>query len=134
MIIIFERKDMRLVHFFILLTCFLNINLSGQDANAVIGDYKSIDSLLNIEYNNRPGIVVLASEKGQIVFRNSYGLADIEKGIPLSSSMVFEIGSMTKQFTSTAILQLIEEGLIQLNDPIQKYVPYFPEKEYPITI
>jgi CubicO group peptidase (beta-lactamase class C family) len=48
--------------------------------------------------------------------------------------MVFQIGSMTKQFTSVAILQLVELGKVSLDDPIQNYVKYFPQKKYPVTI
>lgn len=125
---------MRYTYCLILILFSVNIILLGQDTNPIIGRYRTVDSLLNAEFDNRPGIVVLASVDGEVVFKNSYGLANVEKSINLSTNMIFEIGSMTKQFTSAAVLQLIESGLVELDDPIQKYVPYFPQKEYAITI
>ena len=68
------------------------------------------------------------------MFKKSYGLADIEHNTKLSTDMIFEIGSMTKQFTSTAVLQLVEQGKVGLDDPVQNYVSSFPKKRYPITI
>ncbi len=68
------------------------------------------------------------------MFKKSYGLADIEHNSKLSIDMIFEIGSMTKQFTSTAVLQLVEQGKVGLDDPVQNYVSSFPKKRYPITI
>ena len=48
--------------------------------------------------------------------------------------MFFQIGSMTKQTNSAAVLQLVEQGKVNLDDHIQKYVDYFPQKQYPMTI
>ena len=48
--------------------------------------------------------------------------------------MFFQIGSMTKQTNSAAVLQLVEQGKVNLDDHIQKYVDYFPQKQYPTTI
>ncbi|PPK85224.1 CubicO group peptidase (beta-lactamase class C family) [Neolewinella xylanilytica] len=120
-----------------LLICLLvsisAIRVSGQ--TAITGGYGSVDSLLAAEYPpTGPGIAVLASKGDKIVFRKSYGLADIKNNVELSTEMIFEIGSMTKQFTSAAVLQLVEAGRVRLDDPIRAYVSGFPEKPYPITI
>ena len=97
--------------------------------------FRGIDSLLAQEYDlPGPGIVVLASQDGTVVFEKSYGLADIESQRELSTDMVFQIGSMTKQFTSTAVLQLVEAGEISLDDSVQTYLPFFPVKEHTLTI
>ena len=101
----------------------------------IYSSYPTIDSTLEAEYPpTGPGIVVLASRGGDVVFRKGYGLADLEKRAVLATDMTFEIGSMTKQFTSGAVLQLVEQGRVKLDDPVQVYVPSYPEKEYPITI
>lgn len=96
---------------------------------------KTIDDFLEIEYTkNKPGAVVLIAKNGNILFKNSYGLASLKPKRKLKTNMVFQVASISKQFVSAAILKLVEEGKISLTDTIQKYVPYFPTKKYPITI
>jgi CubicO group peptidase (beta-lactamase class C family) len=81
-----------------------------------------------------PGCVVLVAKSDKIIYRKAFGLADREQNIPMNPEMLFRIGSMTKQFTAIAILQLVEEGKIGLQDSIQKYIKDFPPKGYTITI
>ena len=100
-----------------------------------IANYPGLDSILAAEYPaTGPGIVVLASRGDEIVFQGSYGLADLATRAELTTDMTFEIGSMTKQFTSAAVLQLVEAGKVKLDDPIQTYVNSFPDKGHPVTI
>jgi len=73
------------------------------------------------------GTVLLAKE-GKVVFEKGYGMANIELGVPNTPEMKFQIGSITKQFTATAILQLQEKGLLNLDDPITKYLPEYPKE------
>lgn len=96
---------------------------------------KSIDQFLQLEYpKNEPGAVVLIAKDGKILLKKAYGLASLKPKRKLKSDMVFPIASMSKQFVSAAVLQLVEAGKISLDDPIQKYVPYYPNKKYEITI
>ncbi|MDB5003415.1 MAG: CubicO group peptidase beta-lactamase class family [Mucilaginibacter sp.] len=81
-----------------------------------------------------PGCVVLVAKKGQIIYTKAFGMADPQTQKPMQTDMIFRIGSMTKQYTAIAILQLVELGKISLQDSIQKYVKEFPSKGYPITI
>lgn len=76
---------------------------------------------------------VLIEKEGRIVFQKSYGMSDFENNIPNEEDTVFRIGSMSKSFTATAILQLHEKGLLNINDPISKYI-LLKEKENKITI
>src|SRR5690606_13646030 len=57
-----------------------------------------------------------------------------KKGKSIEADMIFQIASMTKQFTAVAILQLMENGKLSLNDTLQKYIDYFPSKDHPITV
>jgi CubicO group peptidase (beta-lactamase class C family) len=66
---------------------------------------------------------VLIAEKGKIVFEKSYGYADIGTKSPNSPTTEFRAGSLTKMFTSTIILQLADQKLLSLTDPVSKYVP-----------
>lgn len=81
-----------------------------------------------------PGCVVLIAKKGDIIYKKAFGIANLELNIPMHSDMIFRIGSITKQFTAIAILQLAEQGKIFLEDSIQKFIPDFPYKGYTITI
>lgn len=82
------------------------------------------DQLLNPYFNSHePGGVVLVAKGGQVIYQKAFGLADMELNVPVNDSMIFYIGSNTKQFTAVAILQLLEQGKIQLQDTIGKFIP-----------
>ncbi|OAA93581.1 serine hydrolase [Clostridium coskatii] len=70
---------------------------------------------------------VLVAQDGNILIDKGYGKADAEQNIKNTPQTEFPIGSMTKQFTAMAIMQLVEKGLINENDPLSKYVPDFPK-------
>src|SRR5215213_5701373 len=81
-----------------------------------------------------PGISVAVLHQGKLVFSEGVGFADLDNMIPANGSTVFNVGSVSKAITAVAILQLVEQGKIGLDDPIKKYVPTFPDKGSPITI
>jgi CubicO group peptidase (beta-lactamase class C family) len=83
---------------------------------------------------DEPGAAVLVMKGGQPVLRKGYGLANLELGVPIRPEMVFELGSITKQFTATAILMLQERGQLSVNDEITKYLPDYPTHGQKITI
>jgi CubicO group peptidase (beta-lactamase class C family) len=87
---------------------------------------QKIDELLNIyhEYNRFNGTVLVA-QKGEVIFKKGYGYADIEWGIENEPHMKFRIGSITKQFTSMLIMQLVEAKKIKLDARIIDYLPDF---------
>ena len=76
-----------------------------------------------------PGGSVIVVQDGKTLLRRGYGMADLELGVPVKPEMVFRIGSMGKQFTAVAILQLVKEGKVKFDDPLSKYVPDFPGAE-----
>jgi CubicO group peptidase (beta-lactamase class C family) len=69
----------------------------------------------------------------QIVFQRGFGLADVENSVPAKATTVYRIASVTKAITAVAAMQLAEKGRIDLDAPIQKYVPGFPAKTSPIS-
>jgi len=81
-----------------------------------------------------PGAAVVLVKDGRVIFRKGYGMANLELKNPMQPDMVFEIGSITKQFTSTAILMLVEQGKISLDDDLHKYLPDYPDKGTKISI
>jgi D-alanyl-D-alanine carboxypeptidase len=72
---------------------------------------------------------VLVAKNGQPIFTAAYGMADREKKIPNKLETRFRIGSMNKMFTAVAILQLVQAGKIQLNDPLGKYLTDYPNHD-----
>jgi CubicO group peptidase (beta-lactamase class C family) len=96
---------------------------------------KQLDQLISDKYASiAPGCVVLVARKGQVVYKKAFGSANLELDVPMLPEMIFRLGSVTKQYTSVAILQLIEQGKISLQDSLQKYVKDYPSKGHTITI
>jgi D-alanyl-D-alanine carboxypeptidase len=71
---------------------------------------------------------------GETVMVKGYGLADIENGVPATAETVYRIGSITKQFTSASIMQLVEAGEIGLGAPMTEYLPDYPMQGHEVTI
>jgi len=72
-----------------------------------------------------PGAVVLIARNGKVAYLEAIGFQDREKKVPMSTDAIFQIASMTKPFTSVAIMMLVEEGKILLSDPASVYLPEF---------
>jgi CubicO group peptidase (beta-lactamase class C family) len=93
------------------------------------------EKLLKEAYpQNGPGAAVIVVKDGKTLFRQAQGMASIELGVPLQPDMVFRLGSITKQFTATAILLLAEDGKLSVQDRIEKHVPGYPTHGHTITI
>src|SRR5689334_19274751 len=65
---------------------------------------------------SEPGGAIIITDKGRVVFRKAYGMADLDRKIALKPEMMFRIGSMTKQFTAVAVLLLEQDGKLSLQD------------------
>lgn len=93
---------------------------------------KNIASLLDnymqaqVKVNEFTGTVLVA-QKGKIIYEKAFGMSDREWNIPNTIQTKFEVGSITKQFTSACILQLAEQGKLSLDDKLSKYFPDFPK-------
>ena len=75
----------------------------------------------------KPGAAVIVTEGGKVVYVGGSGMADMDKGLPITAETVFRLGSITKQFSAAVILQLVAEGKLSLDDPLSKFVPGYPE-------
>lgn len=89
---------------------------------------KKIDSLIMTEFGNKndPGGVFLVSQKGKNIYRKAFGKANLELDVNMTPDNVFQIGSMTKQFTAVAILILEQQGKLNVSDPVSKYIKDYP--------
>ncbi len=91
---------------------------------------KLVDAMFKeIVGTNSPGAAVLVARNGKILFQHGYGEQDREKHLPITPDTQFRIGSITKQFTATCILQLQEQGKLTVNDSLAKFFPDFPRGE-----
>lgn len=81
-----------------------------------------------------PGLALEVVQSGKVVKQKGYGLADVERAVPVTSDTVFEIGSITKQFTATAIMMLVDGGKISLDDKISRYQDGLPDAWNGVTI
>jgi CubicO group peptidase (beta-lactamase class C family) len=81
-----------------------------------------------------PGCALGVIRNGNFIYRKSYGLANLELGVPLSSQSVFYMGSVSKQFTAASVVLAAEQGFLSLDDNVRKYVPELPNYGHPITL
>jgi CubicO group peptidase (beta-lactamase class C family) len=81
-----------------------------------------------------PGLALVVIKNGEIIKMNGYGLANLEDDAPVTPDTVFELASVTKQFTATAIMRLVEQGKLKLDDPIINLLPSAPNEWKGITI
>ena len=79
------------------------------------------------------GISVAVEHDGELLVAKGYGMADLEQDVAASKNTVYRIGSITKQFTAAAIMQLVEAGQVRLDAPIQEYVD-FPTGDHEVTV
>lgn len=87
-----------------------------------------------LEKTGAPGFSVAIVKNGKVAWTEGFGLADVENQVQVRPNSVFRIASITKTMTATAVMQLVERGLVTLDDPIQRYVPSFPEKGATVTL
>lgn len=84
--------------------------------------------------NRVPGIAAAAVVNGEEVWSEGFGMADLENSVPVTPQTLFRLASISKPITATAAMHLWEQGKLDIEAPIQKYCPIFPQKESPITI
>jgi len=126
------KKALYLKYLLIVITV---LSLNSQSVIYSQNFESKIDSLLQEKYHpNAPGATFLISRNGNIVYKKAFGLANLELNLPVHTETVFEIASMTKQFTAISILMLAEKGKLNLDDDITKFIPDFPSNDHKITI
>ena len=86
-----------------------------------------------MEESGVPGVSVAVGLNGRILWSEGFGWADLEQSVPVSTLTKFRVGSVSKPMTAAAIAILMDEGRLDLDAPVQEYVPNFPEKRWPVT-
>ncbi len=87
-----------------------------------------------MEREHTPGLAVGIYSRGQILLAKGYGLANVELHVPVKPETIFQSGSVGKQFVSAAVMMLVEDGKVGLDDSIVKYFPNAPESWKPILV
>lgn len=115
---------------------FICSSLLFAQVNKTIG-HKEIESKIRLvdlwvnelmDYYKIPGLALGIIYDQELVYSRGYGNADIKNNIPVTDQTLFRIASITKLFTGTAIMKLRDEGKIQLDDPVKKYIPWIKFK------
>ncbi len=105
--------------------------LLGQDTTSS----SPYETILQQEFGAyESGVAALVVKRGKTLFRGGIGLANIDQEDIITPEHLFRIGSITKTFTAVAILQLAEQGKLNISDPIQKYLPEYPTQGQEISI
>ncbi len=98
-------------------------------------DPKAIDAIFSkYDHTAVPGCAVGVFRNGQTIFGRGYGMADLNQGVPITTSTVFYIASTSKQFAAMSTALLAEQGKISLDDPVRKWVPELPAFADKVTI
>lgn len=124
------RRKNRTPGYFLLI---LLIALAFNSAGAQTVD-KQIDTLFSGYNSTTPGVAVAVVKDGKVVFQKGYGMANLEYDIPVTTKTVFQLASVSKQFTAFAIYLLEKQGKITLEDDIRKYIPEIPDPGKTIRI
>jgi CubicO group peptidase (beta-lactamase class C family) len=113
---------------------FIFTILTSLQICVIAQNFNPIDSIINAEISqkNTAGGVALVFHKGKVVLDKAYGYSDISAQIPMQTNSIFRIASMTKAIVSIGVLQLVDRGIIQLDDPIEKYIPVFSKQKVAI--
>ena len=114
---------------------FCTSSLSAQQKNLSPEKRAAIEKAVSsfMVANSVPGLSAAIVLEGEPRWSEGFGMADLENSSPTTSSTLFRLGSISKPISATAVLQLWERGKLDLDAPVQKYCPAFPQKEWPIS-
>ena len=134
-----SRVTLRSIGRVALLGCLLSgLPTCAASQDAVWGGelVARIDSLAEATLRDGPvaGLTIGVKRGGDLLLVKGYGDADIENSVPMTAGTVYRIGSLTKQFTAAAVMQLVEVGLMSLDDPMTQYLPDYPTQGHEVSI
>jgi CubicO group peptidase (beta-lactamase class C family) len=127
------KNTSKMSYFFLLVSFVVAALLAGAPAYAQ-DKTAEIDKIFSWAKPNEPGCAVAVSQNGKIVVNKAYGLADLERDVPITPNTIFDAGSVRKQFVAAAILLLVEEGKLSLADDVRKHIPQLPDYGHKITV
>ena len=110
--------------------------LAAQVAQPTVEALASMDERIRAAMveDNIPGVLIGVASRGRLLHTQSYGMANVELRVPVSDSTVFEIGSISKQFVTAAIMLLVEDERVGLDDGIHEYLHDLPSEWLGVTV
>ncbi len=126
--------------FFIIFCITLIMQLSIVNSYAQVKNMTEIENFINEQMNEGkiPGMSVVIVQNDKTILKKGFGYADLQSNKKVTSDTLFELGSNSKAFTALGVLKLEQDGLININEPITKYIPWlimkYNDKEVQITI
>ncbi len=115
--------------------CAMPAGLRGQSAGAEAVSAKVDRAVLaQLEKQKIPGVSLGVMRDGKLIKAKGYGFANVELHVPVTPQSIFQTGSVGKQFTATAVMMLVEEGKVRLDDEIATYLPEAPPAWKGITV
>jgi CubicO group peptidase (beta-lactamase class C family) len=115
-------------------TAFITATATPLLADTSDASMQSLPDRVHVTLPDHVGAAVLVIDHGKIIFQQTYGLADAENQSPVTPQTNFRIASITKQFTATAIMLLIDDGKLSLDDTLDTFFPGFPDYGQHITL
>src|SRR5262249_54364898 len=112
------------------------LGLSSPASRSVVAQTDQVDEYVQAEMKKRkiPGLSLAVIKNGEVVMMKGYGLANLDHDVPVTPDTVFDLASLTKQFTAAAIMLLAEEGKVKLDDSILPHLPNSPAQWKGITV
>lgn len=119
----------------VILPFLLTAAAVGQPGQLALGKRKQLETAISrfMAANSIPGVSVAVVENGAVEWTAGFGSADLENSVPATSHTLYRLASISKPITATAALLLWQQGKLNLDAPVQKYCPAFPQKDAPIT-
>jgi len=136
---LFGGTDMSIATFRMMLSCVVMVGVAAPAAGQRTRDRglgPRVDSLVERYRIGRhvPGIAIAVVRNGTVIKAKGYGFANLELKAPVTPTTLFGLGSISKQFTATAIMQLVEDGKVRLDDPVTRYIDSLPRHWGRITV
>ncbi|WP_068774888.1 cyclic peptide export ABC transporter [Paenibacillus sp. FJAT-26967] len=122
-----RRYSWYLLLFTMVINLLLPISPVIAAGEEITAKEKEIENYIekNWKKSDIPGLSVVIVNGSDTLYQKSFGYADVKNDVPVTPETLFELGSTSKAFTALAVLQLEEKGLLNLNDPVTKYLPWF---------
>lgn len=132
------RHNSYLIRWIFLWLCLASVTISAQTklSDESKGKTEKVDAFVRERMTSRhiPGLSLAVLRDGKIVLAKGYGLANLELSVPATEKTNYLIASITKTFTAVAVMMLVEEAKISLNEPISKHLSGLPGAWNPVTV
>lgn len=119
-----------------LVCIWLQIAAAADSRSLPVAKVREIGNLITAEMARQgiPGLTIAVGIRDGVLWSRGFGLADVENNVPATPDTVYRLASLAKPITATAAMRCVEQGKLDLDAPVQKYVPQFPVKPHPLMV